>query len=87
MAQKVEFARRVVIFSLAVSAVGNLGLVRMQFQLARVHSLLQRLPEFERLRLARTMADHIISVALERHAGIVLAHPAVKCIVQEEIGQ
>ena len=59
----------------------------MQLQLARLHSPLQRLPKFDCLALTFAVADHIVGVALECHAGVVLAHPAVKRVVKEEIGQ
>src|ERR1700680_1725389 len=85
--QKVDILLRIAAPSPPVLAVYDLGLLRMQLQLALRKPLLQRVAQAARLRFAATMADNIIGIALKRDIGVVLPQPAIKRIVEKEISQ
>ena len=71
--------------SVVIPAVDHLGLLRMQLQPARREPLRQHTLEPSGLRLAYTVAEDVIGEAFERNVWMVLCHPPIKRVVQEEI--
>ena len=67
VAQKIKRSMRIVPAPVAILAVHDAGLVRVQPQLACSHSGLQGLPEVFGLLLRGALTYHIISVTLKRN--------------------
>ena len=85
--QKGKLNLRVAPSSPTVSAASNSGLFRMQFQPTSYESLFQfsfqSLSPFPR----STMTDNVICVSLEKYIGLIATHPAIKSIMQKQVGQ
>ncbi|GAA4472471.1 hypothetical protein GCM10023170_092320 [Phytohabitans houttuyneae] len=84
-----ERERRVLVraASVAVLAVHDPGLVRVQSQPDLDHPVLDRRPYRLRLLLADAMHDRVVGVALERDARETLGHPRVERVVHEQVCQ
>ena len=70
-----------------ILAVDNLSLARMDLQFARPQALLNLSPDESRLCLRLAVEHRIIRITLERDMRILLRHPRIENMVQEDICQ
>ena len=84
---QIERRHRIRPATLAVLAVDNLGLLRMQFQATLSESPSQDITDFASLLLRMTMEQSVIRVATPRNRGEIPGHPGIKHVVQEQIAQ
>jgi hypothetical protein len=85
--QEVKAFLQVITRPIVILAIDDLGLLRMEFQMA-----LRQPPGYDILKpegLSLTLAVHkdVVGLALEGNHRIMSLHPHIKGIVQEEIGQ
>ena len=85
--QKVEALHRIVPPPIGILAVHDLRLVRVKFQVPLPSGVPKRISEGTRLRFAHTVAADVVSVALEGDLGVLLRHPPIECLMQNQVGQ
>ncbi len=76
-----------VAFAIGVLAVDHFGLLRVEHQTALGEPSIQDLTQGQGLALAPTVADDVVGVPLERHAGNHPLQPDIAHIVQEQVRQ
>ena len=85
MTQEVEALVWMIALSISILAVHDLGLLRMESQLAFRKPLLKYVQQLTSLILTATVDDGIVRIALERTCRKLPLHPHVECIMQEKI--
>src|SRR4029453_12779788 len=83
--KKVKRPFGILLRTICVLAVNDLGLLRVQLQLAFRKPLFQRLTQLKRLCLALAMTDRIVGISLERNGRILSSHPTVEDVVKKQI--
>lgn len=73
--------------AIVIFAVDDLGLLRVELQLASSKAPLQRRLEVFGLVQAPTVAQPIIGIALEGTVRVVALHPSLEGVMQEEVRQ
>jgi hypothetical protein len=87
VAEEVEADAAVLAFAVGVLAVDQLGLLRVECQTAGSEATVDLLPEGACLAFAAAVADDVVGIPFERHAGPHPPQPQVERIVQEQVGQ
>ena len=84
---KVEGLVRKVSTPVVILAIDEFRLLRIENQFAGRKAILQRTPQRPRLFGALAVTNGIVRVSLERDVRIVLRHPHVERVVQEQVCQ
>ena len=85
--QKVERDSRIDLVAVAVTAVDDFRLLRVQFQPASCEPLLHRPLNRQRLHFGTAMDDDVVRITLERGVGMVVRHPTIECVMQKQVRQ
>src|ERR1035437_6384838 len=85
VAQKVEVLFWIIALSIGILAIHDLGLLRIEFQLAFRKPLLKHVQQLAGLILAVAVDDRIDREKLERTCKKLALHPHVERIMQEQI--
>src|SRR5215472_2500801 len=85
--KEVEFLVQEVSTPVIILAVDDLRLLRMKLQSALGKALLQRISEFLRLLFTDAMAESVVGESLERDVRIMLGHPSIERVMEEQICQ
>ena len=85
MAQKVELLFWIIASSISIPAINDLGLLRIEFQLAFRKPPLKLVQQLASLLLAAAVDDGIVRITLEWRCRKLALHPHIERIVQEQI--